>query len=102
FEIKQNLLSVGWDAAAVEQGFVMAKAAENKTPSIAQDLKKDIKTTPTLTPQEQQLKKEPIPEAPPTATPVTSKGSFFAWKTVVLFIIIVLALLAGGAYAYFN
>ncbi len=30
FEIKQNLLSAGWEAAGVEESFVFAKAAESK------------------------------------------------------------------------
>src|SRR2546421_372505 len=57
FEIKQNLLNAGWDAALVEQNFVFAKAAETRPGST-------IKIDP--------VKTENHPAAQPQTSPLSA------------------------------
>jgi hypothetical protein len=112
FEIKQNLLNVGWEAGAVEESLVFAKASENKSMSSMQDQHKGLTPspiTPTLSANPQQfIEQQPVTASP---APVLSDISFqpnnanrrSVFKSPLLWIIVAVAILAGGgAFGYFN
>jgi len=125
FEIKQNLLSAGWDAASVEQGFVFAKAAETsapqnfgkategqilphasgmgnliKTPGMAAKPTPVTSVLPSVhsSPSLTEQHFTPVQSSPTQATAAPHSSKKTVW--LVLVVVILLAL-AGGAYAYY-
>lgn len=119
FEIKQNLLNAGWEAAVVEDSLVFAKAAENKS-SPSQPAPKPFSISPLpaqpFQPVQQPAVLQSIAPKPDAVQPMTpAQGSVvlsdqhfekngaqpiykkpLVWAIIVAIIIIG----TGGAYAY--
>lgn len=116
FEIKDNLLNVGWDATLIEQSFVFARATGNKaTLEGSQNLKPaqampfPIKQVAATSPQS--LNQKPVSSLPQNPSVAISDGHFqkaapsnktFFKKTIVWVVLAGLLLIAGGAYGYYN
>jgi|GEM_PF-1302744 hypothetical protein len=107
-EIKQNLLNAGWDANTVEQNFIFSKAAETHTgagapppqPAAVNNFPKPEASQPAAVLQstraavvisEQNFQKNPEPKKPKNLKKLA------IWAAV-----IILLLLACGAYAYYS
>ena len=111
FEIKQNLLGAGWEAASVEENFVFAKAAENKPQATATtEATFNNQQNFTVNPQtrsEQQIRPNGIvnPNSNVTIsekhfTGATSTG--FKKSIAVVFGFIFILLIGAGGFAYYK
>ncbi|MBI5530105.1 MAG: hypothetical protein HY918_01220 [Candidatus Doudnabacteria bacterium] len=105
-DIKQNLLNVGWEAAAVEDAFAYAKAFENKPQAvkasdsfISHDKGKGPNSS-VLYPAVASHDSINISEQHFAAASGGAKKS--GWKIGLLFGLLVLVALAGGAYGYYR
>jgi len=102
FEIKQNLLSAGWEAGVVEKNFVFAKAAQNQpsatqAPAISSGLPQAHNA---IAPHLATLQSQPnitIDDNHFSAGPKRPMN-----KKAIALIVVLLLLLAGGAFAYYT
>jgi hypothetical protein len=114
FEIKQNLLNVGWEASVVEQNFAFARAAENKASFSGEQHPQPKRST--ASPVEQfQHPQQASPNLAATQFPVhspitVSESSFqnpadtgkpFYKKLAFWLVLIFLFISTGGAYGYY-
>jgi hypothetical protein len=103
YEIKQNLLNAGWEASAVEENFVFAKAAENKTPSTKDSF---VQPAANFPPTGSHTQNRLAPNSAITITDQTfshaSGNKPFYKKPLFYLLIFMLLALAGGAYGYYN
>ena len=110
FEIKQNLLNAGWEAETVEKSFVKAIAQETR-PALHPEqsaLPEQPQTHP-ASPAAASVKPEisPIQASAAPVIEVTHDGSpkqagKLSLKVAIGIIAVVVVLLAGAAYAYYN
>ncbi len=119
FEIKQNLLNAGWEASAVEENFVFAKASENRPVSMGQNepsrqaISENHKSSilpmqntgplngqPAVKPAVQ-LVNSNIAISENTFQSNTGKGNFLKNKFLWIGFAVIL-LLGGTAYGYFS
>lgn len=117
FEIKENLLSAGWEAALVEQGFVFARAEENKAfASASLPVKPNPSPLMPLVNSETgpahfapvQPQSAPLPQSPSLTLSEqhfqkAPDGSPPFFKRPLFWIILAgLLVIGGGAYGYYN
>lgn len=99
YEIKQNLLAVGWEAAVVEKNFAFAKAAQSQQVSPAYQMPADQYFG--VLPQHQAQSGLSLqPEVSMTDNQFKQKPGLK--KAPVLVAILAFLVLAGGAFAYYT
>lgn len=110
-EIKQNLLNVGWEANAVEQSFVFAKAADTHTsagsiPPQAQSQHHITQTAGTSLPvsrlQSSSYMTAEISDRQFQSPATGIRGPGIFKKPLFWIVFTALILLAGGAYGYYS
>ena len=115
FEIKQNLVNAGWEAQVVEENFVHAKAAGNQTPVASSSQVLPESKTPnsnfapvvqqaqfqTVKTTESYLQGQPVLSDSAVVSGQAEKKSFFK-KPAFWITLVVLFVLCGSAYGYYN
>ncbi len=110
FEIKQNLLSAGWEAAAVEESFVFAKAAESK-PQVFGTM--ETSASPGHPSSGPQMVAKPTTQPTGVSNPnaniaisekhfVTDSNTGFKKSTIIILAVLLILSLGGVAFGYYQ
>ena len=111
FEIKQNLLSAGWEAPGVEESFVFAKAAESK-PQALGAMDTPVRVSQNFAanfPSAVKSPGKPLGISNPNANITISEqhfapgsGSGFKKSTIIILAVLLLLSIGGVAFGYYQ